>query len=320
MIKRLVAKSDVVVNNYRPGTTERFNLGYEVLREVNPRIIVLNMPGYGSTGPARDYASHGAQLMANAGVYYLWAHPDSPMETRARSPYPDLVAGAQGALAVLAALHARDITGKGQEVEVAQAEAFSSVLGVGLLDALVNRRDWKPVGNRSPYIAPHNIYPCKGTDTYCAVCCTTEEEWVRLCEAIDRPELAQEERFCTLADRLANVDELDRIVAEWTRDYTPRQVMRLLQKAGVPAGAVYTGEDIFYDLQLRDRGFMIAVDDPEAGPLEMSGLTARLSKTPGLRQMRGRPVFAGGNDYVFHELLGLSRQERESLEAAKAIA
>ena len=320
LIKRLATMSDVVINNFRPGTLERFNLGYEVLREVNPRIIVVSMPGYGSTGPAREYASHGAQLMANAGAYYLWGHPESPIETRGRSAFPDFMAGAQGALSVVAALHAREVTGRGQEIEVAQAEALSAALGVGFLDSLVNERDWEPLGNRSPHTAPHNVYPCSGFDEHCAISCTTDAEWAKLCEVMEQPELAQDGRFAATADRLANVKELDAIIGEWTRGYTPRQVMHILQKEGVPAAAVSSSEDVYYDVQLRERRFMMPTTDIDMGPLEMSGLSAKLSRTPGRQKMTGRPVFGGGNDYVFHELLGLSRQEREELEAAKAIA
>jgi crotonobetainyl-CoA:carnitine CoA-transferase CaiB-like acyl-CoA transferase len=320
LIKRLVAHSDVVIENFRPGTLERFGLGYEVLKEANPKIILVSMPGYGSTGPARDYASHGANLMANAGVFYVWGHPDSPMESRGRSAYPDFLSGAQGALVVLAALHWRETTGLGQSIEVAQSESLSAALGVGLLDSLVNGRNWEPSGNRRSFAAPHDVYPCHGIEAYCAITCAEDKEWVAMCEVMDRPELAQDERFTTLAKRLANNDELDQVISEWTRDLTPLQVMHRLQKAGVPAGAVHTGENIYYDIHLRDRGFMVEVDDPESGIMEVSGLTLHLSRTPGRSQMNGRPVFGGGNDYVFHELLGLSQQEREALEASKAIA
>ena len=320
LIRRLVAQSDVVMDNFRPGTLERFGLGYEVLKEANPKIIVVSMPGYGSTGPAKDYASHGAEIMANAGVFYVWGHPDSPMESRGRSAYPDFLSGAQAALVVLAALHARETLGLGQAIEVAQSEALSAGLGVGLLDWLVNGRNLEPPGNRRSFAAPYDVYPCLGIEAYCAITCTGDEDWAVMCEVMDRPELAQDERFTTLARRLANNDELDEVISEWTRGLTPLQVMHRLQKAGVPAGAVHTGENIYYDMHLRDRGFMVQVDDPESGVMEVSGLTLHLSRTPGRRQMNGRPVFGGGNDYVFHQLLGLSREEREALEASKAIA
>ncbi|MEE8519223.1 MAG: CoA transferase, partial [Dehalococcoidia bacterium] len=320
LIKRLVGMSDVVVNNYRPGTLDRFHLGYDVLRELNPNIVLLSMPGYGSTGPGREYASHGAQLMADSGMNYIWGHPDTPIEARGKAAIPDFIGGAQGAFVIMAALHARDAIGGGQEVEIAQSESLAAALGIGLLDSAVNGRDWQPIGNRKSFAAPHDLYPCYGKESFCAIGCTTDDHWRALCAAMGQPALVEDRRFATLADRLANNDELDAVIAGWTRDRTPRQVMYELQKAGVPAGAVQTSEDVYFDVHLRDRGFVVPVDDPESGPMDVSGLTAHLSLTPGRQEMDGRPVFAGANDYVFKTLLGLSADEQRRLEDARAIA
>ena len=320
LIKQLAAKSDVLVNNYRPGTLERFNLSYEELREVNPDIIVLSMPGYGSTGPGREYASHGAQLMADSGMYYIWGHPDTPVEMRGRAAIPDFLGGAQGALVVMAALHARDAIGTGQEVEIAQLEALAAALGAGLLDSSINGRDWQPSGNRKPSVAPYDVYRCRGLNTFCAITCSNDEQWSALCAAMDKPALAEDSRFATLADRLSNIDEMDAIINAWTQELTPRQVMFLLQKAGVPASAVQTGEDVYFDVHLRERGFVVPVDDPASGPMDVGGLTMHLPATPGRQQMDGRPAFAGANDYVFDVLLGLTPAERQRLEETRAIA
>ena len=320
LVRRLAEQSDVLVNNYRPGTLERFNLGYEELRKVNPDIIVLSMPGYGSTGPGRLYASHGAQLMADSGMYYIWGQPDTPVERRGRAAIPDFLAGAQGALAVTAALHARDVIGAGQEIEIAQLEALVAALGVGLLDSSVNNRDWEPAGNRKLDAAPYDIYACRGRDAYCAITCITDEQWEALCRTMGRSHLANDPRFATLADRIENAGVLDEIITAWTSDFTPRQVMHMLQKAGVPAAVVQTGEDVYFDVHLRERGFVVPVNDPESGPMDVTGLSVHLSETPGRQQMDGRPVFGGANDYVFDTLLGLSTEERRRLEEAEAIA
>ena len=308
------------MNNYRPGTLERFNLGYEELRKVNPDIIVLSMPGYGSTGPGRLYASHGAQLMADSGMYYIWGHPDTPVERRGRAAIPDFLGGAQGALAVTAALHARDAIGGGQEIEIAQLEALVAALGVGLLESSVNGRDWQPSGNRKPDAAPYDVYACRGRDAYCAITCMTEDQWRALCRTMGRAHLANDERFATLAGRLENADALDAIITEWTSDLTPRQVMYMLQKSGVPAAMVQTGEDAYFDVHLRERGFVVPVDDSESGPMDVTGLSIHLSETPGRQQMNGRPIFGGANDYVFDTLLQLSPEQRRRLEEAEAIA
>ena len=320
LVKRLAEQSDVLVNNYRPGTLERFNLGYEELRKVNPGIIVLSMPGYGSTGPGRLNASHGAQLMADSGLFYIWGQPDTPVERRGRAAIPDFLGGAQGALAVTAALHARDAIGAGQEIEIAQLEALVAALGVGLLDSSVNSRDWQPAGNRRLDAAPYDVYACRGHDAYCAITCVTDEQWEALCRTMGRAHLANDARFATLADRAGNADELDEIITSWTSELTPRQVMHMLQKAGVPAAAVQTGEDVYFDVHLRERGFVVPVDDPESGPMDVTGLSIHLPETPGRQQMDGRPIFGGANDYVFGTLLELSPEERRRLEEAEAIA
>ena len=320
LIRRLAEQSDVLVNNYRPGTLERFNLGYEELRKVNPDIIVLSMPGYGSTGPGRLYASHGAQLMADSGMYYIWGHPDTPVERRGRAAIPDFLGGAQGALAVTDALHARDAIGAGQEIEIAQLEALVAALGVGLLESSVNGHDWQPSGNRKPDAAPYDVYACRGRDAYCVITCVTEDQWRALCRTMGRAHLANDERFATLAGRLENADALDAIITEWTSDLTPRQVMYMLQKSGVPAAVVQTGEDVYFDVHLRERGFVVPVDDPESGPMDVTGLSIHLSETPGRQQMNGRPVFGGANDYVFDTLLQMSPEQRRRLEEAEAIA
>ena len=320
LIKRLAEQSDVLVNNYRPGTLERFNLGYDSLREVNPNIVVLSMPGYGSTGPGREYASHGAQLMADSGMYYIWGHPDTPMPMRGKGAIPDFLGGAHGALVVMAALHARDAIGTGQEVEIAQSEALAAALEIGLLESSINKRDWQPAGNRRAFAAPYDIYTCRGTESYCAIVCADDPEWQALCGVIGRPTLAVDSRFATLADRLANIDELDEIITAWTLGHTPRQVMYLLQKSGVTASAVQSGEDVYFDPHLRARDFVVPVNDPESGPMEVAGLSIHLSASPGRIEMDGRPVFAGANDYVFNTLLGLSQDERRRLEENQAIA
>ena len=193
-------------------------------------------------------------------------------------------------------------------------------MGIGLLDSTINERDWQPSGNRRSFAAPHDLYPCQGRDSFCAIVCTTDNEWRALCRVMDRPGLAEDRRFSTLADRLANNDALDEVIAEWTRELTPRQVMYELQKSGVPASAVQSGEDVYFDVHLRDRQFVVPVDDPESGPMDVSGLSVHLSETPGRHEMAGRPVFAGANDYVFNDLLGLTKKERQHLEEAGAIA
>ena len=315
----LIGASDVVVENFRSGVLDNWGLGYPVMKEINPQVVYLTMPGMGHSGPRSSDLSYGQSLLAYTGIMNLWAHPESPGITRPKVPLPDCVAAATGAFAVLAALEQRDRTGRGQMIELAQLEGLSATAGVAFLDYFLNGEVWTASGNRSLNFAPHDVYPCLGHDAWCAIACYTNDQWAALCRTIDRPELTEDSRFVSVEARQENIDDLDAVIIDWTVDRTPRQVMRTLQEAGVPAGVVSSGEDLYFDVNLRARDYLVTVDHGgEIGLTEHPGTTVRLSLTPG--RVRGPcPELGEHNVDVFGRLLDLSPEEIRNLEKGKVI-
>ncbi|MDA1096193.1 MAG: CoA transferase [Chloroflexi bacterium] len=309
----LVAKSDVVVEHFRPGVMKNLGLSYEDLKRVNPKIILLSMPGLGSTGPLRGYRSYGQQIMGMTGLTHLWGHPDGALNTRIKMPFPDYVAALLGALSTVVALEHRDRTGEGQAIEIAQLEGMAHFLGVGILDYTVNGRAPEPQGNRRVTHAPHDVYPCLGVDAWSAIAVEDDEQWRALSTVMGSPAWASEDRFGTLLGRVEHKHDLDAKLGEWTRQFTPRQVARMLQAVGVPASAVATAEDLYHDVHLRARHEgIVAIDHPGHGTIEHQGINIHLSATPGTATIPA-PAKGEHNGYVFGEILGLTEARRKEL-------
>ena len=319
LFRRIAAQSDIVVENNAPSTMDRFGVGYEALRAVKPDIIMISCPGYGSSGPMRDYVAVGQCLTAFTGLGYLWGDPDSGWQMRGKNAYPDFITAGNLALAAAAALRRRDRTGEGQRVELAQFQAAAGMVGLAFLEDALAENAPAPWGNRDPNAAPQGIYPCAGEDRWCAVSCPDDEAWRALAGAVGGPELADDPRFATLESRRANHDEIDGIIAGWTAERTAHQAMYTLQRRGVPAGVVANGEDLCHDPQLRARGYIVEVDHTVPGRVEHPGMTVRFSRTPGAVR-RPAPTPGQHNREVLSALLGLSDAEIERYTAAGALA
>ena len=319
LVKRLVGVSDVVVDNFVAGVMERRGVGYDNLKAVKPDVVMVSMPGYGTTGPYSRFAAYGQSIMSYTGLSLLWGHPDSPEDTRPKVHYSDYVSAATAATAIMVALEYRSQTGGGQYIEISQAEALVSTMGVAVLDYLVNERSWHPTGNRSLNAAPHGCYPCSGDDQWCVIACWSGEQWNTLRKAMGDPSWARASGFGSMASRIEHQDELDDRISAWTRNYTPYQVMRLLQGEGVPVGVVQSGEQLYHDHHLRARNFIVPVDHPGWATLEHTGITVNLSDSPG-RIVRGLPELGQHNHYVFSDLLGTTSQEMAHLIENKVMA
>jgi crotonobetainyl-CoA:carnitine CoA-transferase CaiB-like acyl-CoA transferase len=202
---------------------------------------------------------------------------------------------------------------------MAQLEGLVATMGVAFADYSLNGNVWDACGNWDANAAPHDVFPCQGYDAWCAIACYTEEQWQALCMALEGPAWTQDSRFATLEGRLENVAELNDHLGDWTRERTPREAMRLLQRAGVPAGLVASGEDLYNDLNLRARDYIMTVDHrPAFGVLEHPGATVRLSETPS-RVVGPCPEFGQHNQEVFGDLLGLSQDEIQQLVEDKVL-
>ena len=316
--KRIAAVSDLVIDNFALGVIDRFGLGYEDMRKVNPDIIQISMPGWGSIGPLKDHVAFGFSLVSVSGLSYTWGHPESEPNARCKFDYPDFLIASLTALAALAAIYHKAETGRGQYIEMAQVEAVGHTMAMPFMDYKLNGRPGEPTGNRHPLHAPHGIFPAKGDDEWCAIACRTDQEWESLVEALGSPAWALVPDYATQEGRKANEDALNADLSEWTRTQTPRQIMHLLQRSGVAATAVHNGEGLFWDPHLRDRGYIHTIDHPDWGVLEQPGVTVRLSETPGGSRM---PSAALGqhNDYVLRGILGLSDEEVQKLQDVGAL-
>jgi crotonobetainyl-CoA:carnitine CoA-transferase CaiB-like acyl-CoA transferase len=314
ILRRLIAISDAVLENFSAGVLERWGLSYEEMRTIKPDIVYVSMAGFGHSGPYRDYRSYGPTIQAVSGLTHLAGFPDLEPASFGFS-FMDHTGGFYGCMALLLGLFHRMRTGEGQYIDVAQVEAALTLSGVHLLDFVVNGRPSRRIGNRSehPPMAPHGIYRSAGEDRWVAVACRDERDWARFCEATGHPEWHADPRFSDLAGRLKHQDELDRLVETWTRERTPHEAMAILQAAGVPAGAVQLPcEVIEKDPQTRLHHLFPELEHPQFGVTRYDGMPARLSRTPGGPYRHG-PLFGEHNDYVYGELLGMSDDERREL-------
>jgi crotonobetainyl-CoA:carnitine CoA-transferase CaiB-like acyl-CoA transferase len=220
---------------------------------------------------------------------------------------------------VTAALHHRASTGEGQHLEIAQVETTTASMEVAFFDYFTTGTIAAPSGNRDPNSVPQGCYPCLGYDAWCVISCPTDTHWRALAQLIGDTALAGDARFASAAERWSQHDTLDVLISAWTSQRTPHQAMRLLQDAGVPAGAVQTGEDLWRDVHLRARNSIVTLNHPEPGVVEHLGLTVRLHGTPGQIQ---RPLGRLGeaNEEIFGGLLGLSHDELTQLIEAGVIA
>ena len=306
--KKLVAWADVAVENFTPGTMEkRWGLGYEGMRKINPRIVLLSTSGLGQTGPDSQQAGFGLELLCRGGFTQFLGWPQDEM-VGVGYPYSDTVSPPMAVIAILAALDYRRRTGKGQYIDLSQHEVAVQHLGLAMLNFTANRCGGSRIGNRHPYTAPHGVYRCAGPDRWCAIAVFNDQEWQGFCEALGNLTWTRDSRFTTVLDRKANEDELDRLIEEWTRNITAEQVMERLQKAGVPAGVVQSSKDLIEDPQLKERHHFWYLNHPEMGVCAYDGPPFRLSETPAELNMPA-PCIGEHTAYVCSNLLGMPDEE-----------
>ena len=318
LARKLVAASDVVIENYSSGVLEKLGLGYEDLRRVRPDLVMLSTTGYGARGPCRRYVTWGSNIEALSALATLSGPPERAC-TVTQFAYPDPLSALHGLFAVLCALDHRRRTREGQYVDLAQLEVSVAALGPALMEVLANGREPRRLGNRSLRAAPHGCYPCRGDDRWCAIAVFGEEDWAGLRRALGEPAWAREPRFASAASRRAHEDALDRHIAAWTHERDAWQVMEALQAQGVAAGVVQNVEDLARrDPQLAARGFFEEIEHLAKGTVVATGIPLGLTGTPG----RSGPAGAGlgqDNAYVFGTLLGLSPREIRACVEAGAI-
>lgn len=304
LFKRLVAVADVVVENFRPGTLERWGLGYEELAAVNPGIVMLRVSGYGQTGPYRHKYSFDRIGMAFGGLTYVTGYPDRP-PVRPGFFIADYVAGLWGAFGVLAALHHRDHTdGRGQMIDVSLYEAVWRLSGPLAANYAAKGIVRERQGNTMPGVVPAEQFETADS-RYLVLHAGTDRVFQRLCAVMDRPDLAADPRFARRSERVNHATELHALIGAWVRERTLDEALAALEAGGVPASPVYSIADIFRDPHFAARENLIRVADRVLGEMVQPGVVPKLSHTPGTVD-RGAPLLGEHNEEVYLGLLDLS--------------
>jgi len=316
--QELVAKSDLVCENFAAGVMDRLGLGYEALRQVKPDIIMIAMSGYGATGPDREFVSYGPAQVPLSGMSSLTGYAGWP-PMQVGISYGDPTGGLHGAFAVLAALLYRERTGLGQFIDLSQQETSVAVLPEGVMEYTMNGTQPPRHGNRDPFMAPHGVFRCAGEQRWVAIAVRDDAEWQRLTRVMGRPALATDPGFFTLTARKANEDRLEALVTEWTLTQTPEEVTRVLQVARIPAFTALNSKDLAEDAHLRQAGFFVHLEHPEVGVRQHIGAPWRMSVSPSsVRQPA--PCLGAHTDHVMSEVLGYSAEAIAQLRADKVLA
>ena len=321
LLRGLIARSDVVIDNFSPGVMDRLGLDYAALRRLRPDIVVVAMPAAGNSGPLRDVIAYAPIVLALSGLMSLVGYEDGALVGELQSAWSDAVAGLHAAMAATAALRHRSRTGRGQYVEAAQLESTVSWLGEAVMDVAMNRREPAPIGNAGVGLAPHGVYPCEGGDRWISIAVGGEDEWRGLCAAARRLGPAPWTRAPRFADsyrRLRQREALDAALRRWTVHFDAGDLTVALQAEGVAAFPVMNIEDQFLDPHFRERGAWVEMEHPMAGAEWLYGLAWRLSRTPG-RIVSPAPLLGQHNERVLGGLLGTPPDELRRLEASGAV-
>lgn len=312
MFLRLIERSDVFVENNAAKVKDTLGVTWDVLSAVNPRLIMLSMPGFGNEGPYVDYQGFGANAEAVTGLASLRGYRGDDPSTLTGTFYMDAASAPGGVFAVAAALLERERTGRGQFIDLAQAEQMIPHIGGAIMDYTLNGRVGRSLGNRD-LVAIQGVYPCAGEDAWIAVTMCDDAAWAGFCGTIGRPDLTEDDRFADGLSRFRNHDAIDEIIAGWTRGQDQRSALEVLQAAGVAAGPVLDEPGLLADPQLAARGFFHGIDHPEAGRHRYPGHLWQIAGADA--PFRCPPTLGQDNEYVYREVLGVSEEEYAVLVA-----
>jgi crotonobetainyl-CoA:carnitine CoA-transferase CaiB-like acyl-CoA transferase len=316
LVRKLISQADMVLENFRPGTMERWGLSYEELANDNPGLIMIRVSGYGQTGPYSKRAGYASIGEAMGGMRYLCGEPDR-QPSRAGLSIGDSLAAMNACIGALAALHHREKTGEGQVIDASIFESVLSVMEATVPEYTVSNYIRERSGATLPNVAPSNIYDCK--DGIFLIAANQDTVFRRLCKTMGKPELADDERFSKHTARGANMAELDGIISAWTGAKTIAEVDELMQEAGVPAGGIYRAPEMLEDPQYKAREAIIDTPTTEWPNLKMQNVFPKMSKTQGEVRWPGATELGAHNNEVYGELLGLSSEELAALQKKSVI-
>ncbi|MCJ8285583.1 CoA transferase [Halomonas sp.] len=316
LLRRLAAKADVLIENFRPGTMERWGLDYQSLSADNPGLIMVRVTGFGQDGPYASRAGFAAVCEAMGGLRYISGYPDRP-PVRVGISLGDTLAGVQGAMGALLALHQREKTGRGQVVDSAIFEAVMAMMESLIPDYARAGKIRERAGSFLPKIAPSNAYPARdGRDVIIGA--NQDTVFRRLCEAMGQPTLADHPDYADHRARGENQQAIDELIAAWTAHHDAQHIVDLLADAGVPAGLVYTAKDMLEDEHIKERGSIVEVPDRHGKPLPMQNVFPRLSQTPGKVRQVG-PALGEHTETVLGDWLELDHNSIDALRKDSVI-
>jgi len=305
--KKIITWSDIVVDNFTPGTMEKWGLDYQSLVKIKPDLIMIENNIQGQTGPSATHPGFGVMAVSLSGITNLTGWPDRDPIT-AFGGYTDLVTPRFAVATLVSALDYRDRTGKGVYIDISQLETATQFIGPILLDYTTNGREAKRNGNESPCAAPHGAYRCLGDDRWCVISVSSDKEWESLKEALNKPEWTKNEKFSTLLGRKKYEKELNDNIEKWTLNYSPKEVMLKLQAVGVPAGMVQSPADLIEDPHLAERKHFWVEDYKSLGNFHHNGPAYRFSKSPS--EFKFATTDIGDNlEYVCKDILKMKEEQ-----------
>lgn len=314
VFRELVSISDVVIENFSAGVMNRLGLGHDNLREIKPDIITVSMPGFGNSGPWKDYVAYGVTQEQITGLYELTGYKNGvPMKTGTNVGDP--MNATHAAVATLSAVVQRLLDGQGEYVDFSQYESFSTLMFESIMNYAANGVLNERNGNESQYQSPHDTYRCKGTDAWVTVAISNQNEWESLCAAIGQPELAKEPEYSSQHSRIDHKKYIDDVITGFTKSRTKYDVMTLMQEYGVPCTAVLNTQDLLLDEHVKDRNFIETLEHPD-GEIHKYyfGSTWRENNSTTKTVRSPAPLLGEHNGYVCTDLLGIPTDKLNSME------
>ena len=314
LAKDLAAQCDVVVENYRPGVMDRLGLGWETLRAINPRLIYCAISGYGQTGPLRDRPSFDIVLQAMSGALSVNGEPGQP-PVKLGIPLGDLVGGINGPIAILAALHERNATGQGRYIDISLMDGLMGLLGYIAQLAFFTGQNPVPQGSQHPNLVPYGVFPA--SDGSIVVACLTPGFWGKICQSIERPELATDPRYDTLEKRRDARDQVNAAVAGFTRHRSVDELVSIFTAHEVPHAPILGVKEALAQPQAQARGMVVEVEHERLGPIPIVNRPFRFDEA--MPDPAAPPVLGQHTGEVLADLLGLSEERIAELKASGAI-
>ncbi len=319
LILKLATWADLLTENFTPGTLESWEMGFNDLKKLNPKLVMFSTSMLGRGGPMEKQPGFGAVLSSLAGLTYITGWPDRD-PVNPYGAYTDFIGPKFAVASILAGLDYARRTGEGMHLDMSQLEASLHFTAPFMLDQAVNGHEQARMGNRDPDAAPHGVYPCQGEERWIAIACFTDQEWQTLAGVIGESggesgqEWAKQDRFAGFQGRKENEDELDELLGQWTAGWDSRELMGFLQERGVAAGVINDCSDLFTDPQLTHQGHYVYLDHPELGVYATERSEVTLSLTPG-RLNRPSPLLGQDTHEALTEVVGLTEEEYQALEA-----